>query len=241
MNKYIVGSIIVITAIILGVVAAFGISKTINNQSLTGNRWGFMMPFSSKMGNYSGSFYPNMMGGLYGTNGMMSGNNRKISGERISIDEAIKQVTVYISSMSASSNLKIAEIMEFENNFYVPIIEQDTGKAAFEVLVDPYTGYVYPEYGPNMMWNNKYSHMGNRALTENKNTLEQARSYAQKVIDVQIPSAEVETNGLNFYGYYTFDFKFNNLIAGMLSVNGLNGQVWLHTWHGQFITEKEIN
>ena len=159
MNKYIVGSIIVLAAIILGVMTAFGISKIMNNQSLTGNNRGFMMPFSSMMNNYSGSFYPNMMGGLYGSNGMMSGNNRKISGERISIDEVVKQVTVYISSMSTDSNFKISEIMEFENNFYVPIIEKDTGKAAFEVLTDPYTGYVYPEYGPNMMWNNKYRHI----------------------------------------------------------------------------------
>lgn len=241
MNKYLVGSIIVLAAIILGVMAAFGISNSMNNRAFPGNRWGSMMPFSSIMNNYSGSFYPNMMGGLYGTNGMMSGNNQTLSGKRISIDEAIKQVTVYISSMNTDSKLKIAEIMEFENNFYVPIIEQDTGKAAFEVLVDPFTGYVYPEYGPNMMWNNKYSHMGNRALGENSITLEQARSFAQKVVDVQIPTAEVEVNGLNFYGYYTIDFKFNNVIAGMLSVNGFNGQVWLHTWHGQFITEKEIN
>jgi hypothetical protein len=29
-------------------------------------------------------------------------------------------------------------------------------------------------------------------------------------------------------------------MAGMLSVNGYSGQVFLHTWHGAFIEESEI-
>jgi hypothetical protein len=26
----------------------------------------------------------------------------------------------------------------------------------------------------------------------------------------------------------------------MLSVNGYTGQIWYHTWHGNFISEKEF-
>ena len=29
-------------------------------------------------------------------------------------------------------------------------------------------------------------------------------------------------------------------VAGMLSVNGYSGQVFLHTWHGAFVEESEI-
>jgi hypothetical protein len=43
-----------------------------------------------------------------------------------------------------------------------------------------------------------------------------------------------------FYGYYTFDFTVNGKIAGMLSVNGNTGQVWYHSWHGDFIQEVEF-
>jgi len=30
-------------------------------------------------------------------------------------------------------------------------------------------------------------------------------------------------------------------MAGMLSVNGFSGDVWPHTWHGQFIEEAEFD
>lgn len=42
-----------------------------------------------------------------------------------------------------------------------------------------------------------------------------------------------------FYGYYTLDFEKDGETIGILSVNGFNGQVFLHTWHGLFIEEVE--
>jgi hypothetical protein len=242
MNKYLMGAVIISLAIILGITVAFWVNQLLRVQQINHlDIWGSMMPYSNENSGYSRGFYPNMMGSLNSNITMMNGNNLKISGKRILLDKVLEQVTTFIAPMDTNSNLKIAEIMEFENNFYAAIIEKDSGRAAFEILVDAYTGYVFPEYGPNMTWNNKYSHMGNGVLGENNISLEQAKLFAQKVLDVHIPTTEVEETGLGFYGYYTFDFKFNNLIAGMLSVNGFNGQVWLHTWHGQFINEKEIN
>ena len=41
-----------------------------------------------------------------------------------------------------------------------------------------------------------------------------------------------------FPGYYTTDFLLDGKPAGMLSVNGYTGQVWYHTWHGQFLSER---
>jgi len=29
--------------------------------------------------------------------------------------------------------------------------------------------------------------------------------------------------------------------VGMLSVSAQNGQVWYHTWHGEFLETREIN
>jgi hypothetical protein len=79
-----------------------------------------------------------------------------------------------------------------------------------------------------------------KSTAENPVTLDQAAQVAQKALDSGIPGATLETDGFNFYGYYTFDYKINGSIAGMLSVNGFTGQVWFHTWHGTFIEEKVV-
>jgi hypothetical protein len=42
-----------------------------------------------------------------------------------------------------------------------------------------------------------------------------------------------------FYGYYTIHTERDGKIYGMLSVNGYNGDVFLHTWHGEFIEMSE--
>src|SRR4030042_456250 len=72
------------------------------------------------------------------------------------------------------------EVMECSSNFYAVLQEKETGRGAMEILLDPYSGAVSPEMGPNMMWNTKYGPMGGRTAGINPLTLEQARSLAQK-------------------------------------------------------------
>jgi len=69
---------------------------------------------------------------------------------------------------------------------------------------------------------------------------EQAIEYAQTYLDANISGAVAATDPINFYDYYTLDFEEDGKVAGMLSVNGYSGQVFLHTWHGTFIEESEI-
>jgi len=88
------------------------------------------------------------------------------------------------------------------------------------------------------MWNTKYGHMNRQ--DDNTLTMDQAFAQGQKTLDSQITNAMLQPDGVAFYGYYTFDYQVNGQTAGMLSVNGISGQVWLHSWHGAFITEKEI-
>jgi hypothetical protein len=71
-------------------------------------------------------------------------------------------------------------------------------------------------------------------------TPEQAIEYAQKYLDANISGATAVTDPIKFYGYYTLDFEKDDKVAGMLSVNGYSGQAFLHTWHGTFIEESEI-
>jgi len=164
--------------------------------------------------------------------------------ERLTIDQAADVAKDYLVN-SGSGNLKIDEIMEFEYNFYVEISEKDTGIGAFEALIDPYTGDIYPEPGPNMMWNTRYGMMsgmmwgrpdvsGPMPVTE-----EQATKTAQEFIDGYLPGAKVD-KAERFHGYYTLHVVRDSNIYGMLSVNGYTGQAWYHFWHGPFVGMREL-
>ena len=67
-----------------------------------------------------------------------------------------------------------------------------------------------------------------------------AREAAQKYLDQYYPGAQVNEGGYAFYGYYTFDYSVDGRTAGMLSVHGTSGETWMHTWHGAFVAEKEM-
>lgn len=190
---------------------------------------------SGMMGDWNGQ---GMMGG-WGGRGMggWGWNQPGSNAERISIQDAVEAAKAYAASYG--SGLEVAEVMEFSQNFYVVVREADTGRGAFELLVDPYSGAVYPEMGPNMMWNLQYGHMGS-GVGDSALTVEEARQLAQQALDANLPGAVIEGEGTAFYGYYTFDYTMDNQIAGMLSVNGLSGDVWPHTWHGDFINEEEF-
>jgi len=233
---------------------------------------------------------PSMMGGNgnntngYGPGGMMGNGGNMMNGygnnntnvTPLTIDQTKAAAEKYLANLN-NSDFEIGEIMVFDNNSYVIVKEASTGIGAFELLVDPVSQVAYPEYGPNMMWNLKYSGlnheymmggngygmMGNGGMmnmmggygntmmqgwdnttpvdvsAELTVTPEQAIEYAQKYLDANISGAVAATDPMQFYGYYTLDFEKDGKVAGMLSVNGYSGQVFLHTWHGTFIEETE--
>lgn len=191
-------------------------------------------------------------GGIMGPGGMMGRGNMmgpggpyRSGGQRITMDKAVDIVENYISS-DKNTDLEIAEIMEFEYNFYVDFIEKSTGIHAFEALIEPYTGDMYPEPGPNMMWNAKYGMMSGMmwgtSYPSGPMTVSdtQAIKYAQEFIDSYLPGGKVE-DPERFYGYYTLHVEEDGEIYGMLSVNGYTGQVWYHSWHGPFLGMKEFD
>jgi hypothetical protein len=176
------------------------------------------------------------------------------TGTPISMDQAIAAARQYVAAYG-NSDLTLTEVMEFTNNFYAEVKEKSTGIHAFELLINRYTGVVSPEPGPNMMWNTKYGHMGglrggmmrgmmggwwgqsDGAMTV---TPEQARQKAQQWLDTYLPGTTVAEEADTFYGYYTIHVMKNGQVYGMLSVNGYSGQVWYHTWHGDFIGLREL-
>jgi len=188
--------------------------------------------------------------------GMMGGFFSKSTSttETLSVEAARSAVNDYLSSLN-NNDLSIKEIMVFDRKAYAVVVEKSTGMGAMELLVDPVTLQVFPEYGPNRMWNLKYGMMVNGGCMfgwNNSNTasnaisadmtisLEEAKGIAGDYLTGNISEAEIEGEGSTFYGYYTFDYSENGQVAGMLSVNGFSGQIWEHTWHGQFIEEWEL-
>lgn len=193
-----------------------------------------MMGGSGMMGGYRSGNNSNRYGSCPFTDGAQSQPN---SGDRLTIEQALANVEAYLGN---DADLSVAEVMEFEDNFYAVIHDETSSKGAMELLVDPFTGSVYPEYGPNMMWNQKYGHMGRWFSGDEQLTLDDAAQAAQQALDDQLPGAEVEGMGFEFPGYFTFDYAVDGQITGMLSVNASTGDAWLHTWHGAFITEIEL-
>lgn len=98
--------------------------------------------------------YGSMMGNA-GMMGMMTGFSGLSDVEPLTITEAETAVTAYLATLD-NNNLTLGEIMIFSNNAYAQILDTNTNQGAFEVLVDPTTKNVFPEPGPNMMWNTEY-------------------------------------------------------------------------------------
>jgi len=70
-------------------------------------------------------------------------------------------------------------------------------------------------------------------------TKDQAAKIAENYLKSNLPGTSTEEPDV-FYGYYTIHIVKDGKIYGMLSVNGYGGQVWYHSWHGQFIQMKEF-
>jgi hypothetical protein len=185
----------------------------------------------------------------------------------LSVDQAKKAVADYVTRFN-NPDLIVSEIVIFDNNAYARITEKSTGIGAFEVLVDPVTLAVYPEYGPNMMWNLKYGMMSGSGMMgsiQNYTGIvpsgmmgggmggattaqptgkmpvppDEAVQTAQRYLDTYLPGAKASAQPDPFYGYYTIEILRDGKTVGMLSVNGYTQQVFLHTWHGNFIELSE--
>jgi hypothetical protein len=153
----------------------------------------------------------------------------------------------YLTAIN-NPDFTVIEIEEYQANYYVQITEKSTGNGAFELLINKYTGSIYPEMGPNMMWNTKYGMMRSGILggiygtptTTLPITTAQATTNAQQYLTSNLPATTLGDT-TTFYGYYTIEVLSNGTPYGMLSVNGYTGQVWYHTWHGTYIQELEVS
>jgi len=155
-----------------------------------------------------------------------------------SLEEVQEAMESYVERLGYTG-LYVTEVMEFERNYYAIVAEEETGIGVVELLMDKGSGAVGPEPGPNMMWNSKYGmHRGGMmgGYTTGEVTLspEEAEEIAQRWLDAnRLGRTAGEADP--FYGYYTLHFLNGDQIEGMLSVHGSTGDVWYHSWHGDFI------
>ena len=205
----------------------------------------WMSPFQMVLGSMTGCSGL----GSYGQLALVMMGSEWTSGSGASsLEEAVEAAEEYAASFNES--FKVAEVMQFDNHFYAIIEEVDTGIGAFEILIDPQTGAIQPEHGPTMMWNAKYGMMGGAgsmmsgsmmgrgsAISSNEMSVSpsEAIRLAQQYLDRAYPGVDAGDEADAFYGYYTIHTEVDGEVAGMLSVHGETGQVWLHSWHGTFI------
>lgn len=198
-------------------------------------------------------------GGMMGGQGAMVGSGAQQGSPISSIDVAKQAFQGYVER-TGNPDLTLDEVMQFQWNYYAIVQEKSTGSKAFELLADPQTGAIFPEMGPNMMWNTRYSPIGGMMggmggfapggmmsgtwgptapTTLPTITADQATQIAQQWLDQYQAGSATEAPD-NFPGYYTLHITKDAAISGMLSVNAYTGQVWYHTWHGTFVVSSQL-
>lgn len=271
MNQTIRTGLFIIGAIVAGAILLLG-GMYIGRASLgmpgfwPGSMMGGNYTFS--LGQFNDQMGPGMMGSGRMSSGMMGGpgSSGLANVEPLSVTDAQQAVQEYLAGLG-DADLEVGEVMVFDNHAYAQIVEASSGIGAMEVLIDPVTKAVYPEHGPNMMWNLKYSPMSDDGMIsmmggydQNGRGMmggfsgsqppegvsadmpvspDQAVAAAQAYLDAYLPGAEADEHADPFYGYYTLHVLRGGEVVGMLSVNGFTRQVFPHTWHGDFVEMAE--
>jgi hypothetical protein len=192
---------------------------------------------------------PGNMGKGMGSSMLISGGNPyRVDGRKLEMNNVIEISMKYIGFIGLSG-LTLDKIEEWEYNFSIVIKETASPQnRAFELIVDKWTGAVSPGPGPSLMWNQKYwptsSGMmggiivigGGKMAFPQDAAIASANQFLQERF-APFRSLSVTQTPTIFYGYYNFDVIDNKTGEkyGKLSVNGVNGQVWYHTWYGSFI------
>lgn len=179
---------------------------------------------SGMMGGSGGLSTMGSMWGLMGNMGMMSALNA--TAQPISEAQARQKLDAYAAS--CGHEFKVDDVTAFASNYYGSLVDA-SGTGYLEVIVDRFTGAIYPE-PQSMMWNTKSGMHASRASIRYNQAA--AQQLATTFLASYLPGAKV-VDANAFPGYYTFDFGGDKALpVGMLSVNASTGQVWVHTWHG---------
>lgn len=186
-----------------------------------------------------GSGFGSMMGGGGWGDGSMMGGTRwgrsEATGQSVeSLDDARTAAETFAGDLGPG--MGVGEVMQFDNQYYAEIVGAD-GELATEALVNPASGAVQIEYGPARMWNTRYGMMAAGSATSGRITAAEAEEIADRWLADQGDLTADEAEELP--GYYTLHTLRDGSVEGMLSVNSTTGDVWYHSWHGEFVDMTE--
>lgn len=153
------------------------------------------------------------------------------------LNQARERADAYAEALQPT--LEVGEVMRFENHYYADLQEPDGSKVT-EVLIDSRSGAVRPEMGPATMWNTRVSMMGGGNGGDSESSV--SATQAQKIADRWLAERDeglTSEDPVKFPGYYTLHTVKDGEITGMLSVRDGTGDVWYHSWHGDFVEMSE--
>lgn len=216
--------IILLVVVIIILLAFLGLRPSIHDSTYGPNGYqpGHMGPGMMHNPAYNYSYGPGMMGDMMAL--------YYPEAKPIAQEEARQKTEDFAKQYG--SNLEVDDFMAFSSNYYAVLKDTGSNQGIAEILVDRYSGSVYPEPGPNMMWNT-LSGAGRTKAEGADYDLAGAKKLAEEFLTGYLPGAKV-MESKQMPGYYTFDFGRQD-IEGMLSVNAYNGQIWVHTWHGPYL------
>jgi hypothetical protein len=157
----------------------------------------------------------------------------------LSMDEIIKAGNEFISNYK--TGIELVRIIETSKYFYIAFRETGSGIGAFELLADPVTGQMGFETGPSQFWNTKYGVWGSGKDMVNTVSTGQAQNNAIMFLKKENPLASLDPDPIDFHGYYSFFERQDNQIVGVLSVNGITGEVEQHDWLGKVLQIRDLN
>lgn len=178
------------------------------------------------------------MGSSWGDSGMMDGYGwPEQDAEPVDdLEQARGRAADFARALQPG--LEVGEVMRFKNHYYADL-QEDDGSKVTEVLIDPRTGAVRPEMGPATMWNTRFGMMGRDGGSE---AADISATRAQQIADRWLADRGeglTSEDPVQFPGYYTLHTVRAGEITGMLSVRASTGDVWYHSWHGDFVEMSE--
>ena len=199
---------------------------------------GFLVTQQSLSGWGMGSSWGNseMMGGtgyeeLMGSYGWVDKDTVPVQ----DLDQARERAAAFAEALEPG--LEVGEVMRFENHYYADLQEPDGSKVT-EVLIDSRSGAVRPEMGPATMWNTRFPMMGLGGDSGSNISATQAQQIADRWL-ADRNEGLTSDDPVQFPGYYTLHTVRDGEITGMLSVHAGTGDVWYHSWHGDFVEMSE--
>lgn len=225
-NKNIIIGLLVLVVIILLAFIAFRPMMYSPTYGTGGYQQGQMGPGMMNNPGYNYSYGSGMMGNMMGN--MMA---LYYPGSKpITQDEALKSMKSF--ARQYGSSVEVEDFMVFSSNYYAVLKDTGSGQDIAEIIVDRYSGSIYPEPGPNIMWNTRFG-AGRTGTGKYEYNITEAEKLAGDFLTGYLPGTQI-MESKQMPGYYTFDFGRND-IEGMLSVNAFSGQIWVHTWHGSYL------